>query len=182
MKITENLPRYLGQRVFLVVLGKQVAKIYLIFDGQIQELEGSKVETPKYSDRESFFQRSGRGQVLGTGSVYENQDEYIINTFSIQVASHLKKLIQQNSPDFMYFFMPAHLKGSVKSKMNQIDINLIKHEFYGNYVDFHPFTLLAMIKENEFQEMAEKKVEPISEKAKQILEKKELLDESEPSS
>ena len=95
MQITNQLYQFSDRKSLLLATGKQQARIYYCFDGTVEEIDFFKEPKPRYSDREGQFMRSGRGMVMGTGSVYEAQDDVATRYFLHHLAERVKEAVHE---------------------------------------------------------------------------------------
>lgn len=178
MKISEKLPSFQDGRALLIVLGRQVAKIYEGREREINQLEQITVETPTYSDNEGFFQRSGQGQTYGSGSVLEDLSDLVVQEFTRELANRLPDLLRPPVLS-LYVFAPEHMKFIIAKVFPAAARPHIKEEFFGNYVEQHPFDLLRMIQEREEARQAGRRAVPTSASASELLGRSDLLKEAQ---
>lgn len=171
MKIKNELQNIEYKNSLIVVTSNQESKMYLVKNDNIDLVDSFFVETPEYSDREGFFTSSGKRGVYGSGSVYEDKNEYIKDKFNHSLLENLLKEIEINKAEALYMFMPENNKNDVINILPDKIKEIIKMEIYGNYVGEHPFVFLTMIKERLEKEGKNKIVELIKKEAKKILDK-----------
>lgn len=170
MTIKNSLPKF-KKKTLIIVASKQTAQFYLAYKDKINEIDYLKIETPVYSDREGFFERSGKGMLYGSGSVYESKDIETRNKFARALANSIKEKIEKQEIASIYLFSPEYMKNEINSHISPEIKKKLICELYGNYSKISPFKLLKMIKgkQNKLKEF--KMIRPIKEEAKKILNK-----------
>jgi len=143
MKVSNDFTFLQKANALLVVAGAQVAKIYRLKDGQINEKDTIEIETPTFTDREGHFEHHANGLMHGSGSVYENQDDYMQNKFLKELTGHISAL--KNTFDKIYLFSPGYILKSIKNTLPDELANKIQKEINGNYTKHHPNELLKKI-------------------------------------
>ncbi len=109
------------------------------------ELLSVEVRTPKYSDREGFFARSGNGRTYGTGSVYEPKDQESKKQFIKEFSSEIKGLAAERDITSAYVFSPDYAVTELKSELPEEVLSKVRLTFMGNFVKFGPMELLSRI-------------------------------------
>jgi len=145
MKIKRELPQFEDKKTLLLVTGKQEAVIYIAYKGVIEKIVEVKVETPKYSDREGFFARTGRGKNLGSGSAYEDAGIEIKKQFFNEISTKLKILAKNQKIRVLYLFTPVYMSKQLPAALPKSIANAIVAVYHGNFRSEHPFILLAKI-------------------------------------
>ncbi len=167
MQISQKLPQF-DKKSLLVVAGTRAADIYFAFEGEIDKKKSIKMDAVKYSDKEGFFMRLGKGKMFGAGSVLEDKDEEENKKFIKELKENIEKIFKENNVDDIYLFasdytrkiLPDALASDIKEK--------ILFTFQGNYIKSHPFNLIKKIKSKK----ESKTPKFISEAAMKILRKK----------
>jgi hypothetical protein len=170
MKISEHLPHFKAP-CLMIVAGKQEAVFFLAQDNKVEQINAVKLKKPHYTDREGRFQKSGNGKVLGSGSVYESQDDETTKQFIKQVAEASVNMVAQYDIKKIFLFCPTYLSNQMEDGLPKELQNLIDYIFYGNYNHQHPFVLLSKVQEYLREETDDRKVEPIKNEALDILKK-----------
>lgn len=170
MKIERFLPQFSDQSAIIVAVGRQTAKMYAAASGSIELISEITEETPRYSDREGRFDKRKRKYFI-SGSVYEDKNEYVKNKFFSNLIRKIKSAVIEYRAEKVYIFRPAHLKGLLEEKMPP-DLMLVSVcAGEGNYVRYHPFFLLEMIKDHFDRERDRKIVRPLKPEAAKLLKK-----------
>ncbi len=144
MKVSENFSNLLKESAIFIVTGKQFAKIYQLRKGEIKEKETIEVNIPKYSDKEGFFEHRGAGgTVLGSGSVYQSND----NEQQVKFLKELKKAIKgiKRPFDSIYLFAPTQSINIVADSFTKLDQAKIRKKLRGNFTKHHPTELLEKV-------------------------------------
>lgn len=145
MTISEGLPRFDNERALLITTGKQVGKLYYATKGRVHEIDHLELETPKYSDREGFFARSGSGRAYGAGAPYEPKDTETKRKFLRQFGVRIKEAVAKRKTDAIYLFTPNYAIKELKEELSGELRDKIRFSFMGNYVKFGPEDLLSKI-------------------------------------
>ena len=166
MKIEEKLPQFVNNRSLFLVAGRQVAVLYEAEDGEIEKIGGLKIEKPIYSDKEGYFQRSGRGGVFGSGSDTEMKTDPVETEFLRDLKKMVKIIPEVDSYASVYIFAQADMMRSIEETLPPGLKEKVKKRVRANVVEKHPFELLKRLKEDP----AEKRV-ITNEEVKKILDK-----------
>ena len=167
MQISKELPQF-SKRSLIVVAGSHSAEILRVHKGEIELIDSLKMEMPKYSDKEGFFVRSGKGKIFGSGSAPKEGKRDFLAKFTKELAIRVEKAFQEDSSESVYLFSPEHMKEMILGKISLNVKERITLEIDGNFVDNHPFDLLKMIMEK----LDEKRPVVTSEEAVKLLKKK----------
>lgn len=167
MKISQELPQFVGIPAFFLVLGRQSAVLYAARDGTISEIEEFRLENPHYSDKEEFFAARGGGNVFRSGAVREFQKWVILRKFIKELNRKLLTADAMHHPRQIYLFAPAHFRPAIARAMSRTLRKRVVGSFDGNFHNSHPFELLKMIQGRN----AKHRVVPISKEVWHILEK-----------
>lgn len=168
MKIPQNLPQFEREKAIMLVCATNEAIFYLLWRGEIITQDKFKiVKEREKGKREGLFLKGGRGKIFEIGSVFKPKKRKFRKEFLDGVKSHLKKIVQEQIPEHIYLFAPDYLVKETESVFPKEIKEKIKIIKKGNYLEFHPLELLEMI----VKEKESKKVKPISEEAKKLLEK-----------
>ena len=146
MKISKDLPQFVGEKALLIVTGKQEADFYSAGDGSIEKIAGFMVEKPHYSDREGHFKTRGRGATLASGAVYENQKEKILQDFRREFRKTLKTVLGSFTPNQIYVYTPSYLSNEIVALFSKRMALAIKKVIKGNFYGRHPFEMLEKIR------------------------------------
>ena len=151
-----------------MVAGSRSAEILKAHKGEIELIDSLKMELPRYSDREGFFVRSGKGQTFGLGSVFKEVKRDFLAKFTKELATKVEKAFREDSSESVYLFSPEYMKEMILGKISSKIKKRITLEIDGNFVDDHPFDLLKMIMER----LGDKRPVMTSEDAIKLLKKK----------
>lgn len=138
MNISKNLPQFEGEKVLLVVTGRQEADFFRARDGIIEKTAGFKVEKQNYPDQGGHFK--------ARGAVHEVQKEKVLRDFRREFQKTLKMVLKGGMPDHIYVCAPSYLKNDVFTLFSRRDALLIKKVIIGNLYDKHPFEILEKIR------------------------------------
>jgi len=144
MKISRELPQFNDVETYIVVAGFQEAEFYRAFKGDIEKIYEFYIPAPKYSDREGFFEISGR-EFYGSGSVYEAKKQKIRDEFCQDFVREIKRL-KLSSEKAVFIFAPKYFLSFIGNEIRGLRKNL-KYAFPGNYFRKHPFFLIQKIKQ-----------------------------------
>lgn len=164
MKIRSNLPQFSGIQALLLVMGRQAGVFYSVRDGVIKEIDRMFVPTPKFSDKEGFFESRGHN-IVRSGSVLQQQKPLMFRETLKEMEASLKLWNARNTPDEVYVFAPAHLMYDILERVKKIVGKAYAGSYCGSRIYAHPFDMLAEIAE----EKAQRVVRPISEEALQLM-------------
>ncbi|MGB3988546.1 MAG: host attachment protein [Minisyncoccales bacterium] len=168
MQISKELPQF-SKRSIIVAAGSRSAKVFRAHSGEIELVDQLKIETlASYSDKESFFVRSGKGRTYGFGAVLEEKKKEFLAKFARELGDRIEKAFQEWSAESIYLFVPKHMKDLVPKRFSSEVKKSVVLLIEGNFVDKHPFDLLKIIMEK----VDKKKPLTISEKVKNLLTKK----------
>jgi hypothetical protein len=146
MRIPFDLPQFKDKRALIIITGKQAADFYIAGDGEMTKISWFVLKTPRYSDREGFFVRSGRGKTYSSGAVYETLDDKIKGEFLKKFAHEVKKILARRSITDIYLFAPSYMKNVIQGAFPKRDLIFIRVSFLGNFSKKHPLFLLKKIK------------------------------------
>jgi hypothetical protein len=148
MKIPEAFFQFDKEKTLIIVTGKQEAKFYLGEKGEFRLEESFKLATPKYSDKEGFCERGGRGQTYGFGSSREAPKEKIRQDFLKNLKSVLKNIEDREKIEAVYLLSPSYILNEVRSSLPADFRKKIKFSLAGHYFNLRPMELLKKIKES----------------------------------
>lgn len=166
MKISKNFPQFKNKTALFIVTGFHLAEMYKAKDGKIEKIGEFEVDYPKYSDRESFFERTGQGRVYGSGAVYEMEKDETRKRFLHELKKTEKSVISHLNITQIYIFSPVYIAHSVIETLPDTIRGKVKRVFIGNFTHEHPFNLLKKIKR---QKNIEEKILPVKKEARDIL-------------
>lgn len=167
MKIKSGLPQFAAGQALLIVLGKQTGIFYKAGKGTLTEVGEYEVPTPKFSDKEGFYESRGHGLVIRSGAMQEPQKEYVIKEAEKLLKKTLKQLVIREQPTEVYLYAPAPVMKGLKEEVKKIVKEAYKNSYLGNYTQLHPFELLTMLK----QRKERKVVKSVPDKARKLLKK-----------
>ncbi|HZJ40742.1 MAG TPA: hypothetical protein VFD16_00570 [Candidatus Saccharimonadales bacterium] len=172
MKISNELPFFKKKKAFIIVTGKQSAKLFVANNGDINLLEEFDIPTPssEYTDNEGHFKSRGEGGYVASGSVREPKKVYLFNKFSSELSQMIIKQDSVEKVQEMYLFTPDYMKNELKDSFPNSIQEKIVMEFSGNYGDAHVFELLEMIEKKEDEENIGE-ITPVSKKAQKLIQK-----------
>jgi len=171
MKISEKLPQFENRLALFIVAGTRTAEFYLAGDGAIDKINELRVEAPKYSDREGFFTRSGKGERLGSGSVYEAKKDKMRSDFHRELSEAVKKSAKKIKITHLYIFAPNHNLSSMRAVLPVSLRKTPSREFAGNYTKLKPFELIGLISEKRENRKLRAKRKIVPSAARKILRK-----------
>ncbi len=166
MKIERTLPQFQEEKALLIVAGEHVARFYAAASGRIEELEIFRIQNPQYTDREGFFKKTIGKQELGSGSVYEPKKRYMESKFFQKFREEIKRINRSYDFSTIYIFYPEFLSKEMERFLPKGHYQ-VRSRIMGNFIQEHPFKLLAKIKE----EMAKREVEPVRGDVNKLLRK-----------
>jgi hypothetical protein len=146
MKISENLPQFKKRKALLVVTGKQEAVFYFVSNGQALELKKFRFSKPQYSDKEGYFERSGRGRIFGSGSVLESNKKKLTKDFIKELNNNLDQVSNSQEIEEIYLFAPGYIIGMIRESFPTATRKKLKQSYRGNYCGTHVSKILEKIK------------------------------------
>ena len=147
MKIPSKFKVLQKEKSLLLVTGKLVAKYFSIDKGIIELLGEIRIEKPKYTDKEGFFERRGKSQSFGFGSVLESKDDKMEKEFTGKLNTEIKKLVEKYQTEKIYLLCPEYMKGIVYDALPASALKKLQIvEFFGNFINEHPLRLLERVK------------------------------------
>jgi len=154
------------EKSLIIVSGRRTADLYQCFNGEIDKIDSVTVETPKYSDKEGFFMRLGKGKFFKAGSALEDQNLEIDRRF----IKELKDKVVLVSDEFkeIYLFASDHAKKNLPDALPEKTRDKITLISQGNYLKEHPLKIVEMIDRKK----SNQKTKFISEAALKILGKR----------
>src|SRR5680860_800085 len=116
MKISNELLIFEQKKVFIIVTGKQSAKLFIVNNGNINLLEELDIPMPssEYTDNEGHFKSRGEGGYIASGSVREPKKVYLINKFSSELSQIIIKQDSEKKVQEIYLFTPEYMKNELK--------------------------------------------------------------------
>jgi len=168
MKIPQNLPQFENEKALFIVSGIKEALFLLVHKGEIISQDNFRiVKETVAEEKEGFFIRGGRGKIFEMGAVFEPKKKKIRKEFLEKLKKHFKEIFDKEKIDSVYIFAPGHVLKSIKAQIPTSVQNKIKMAKKGNYTEYHPLKLIEMI----VKEKEQKRIIPISEEAKKLLDK-----------
>ena len=149
MKISEKLSQFTDTHAFLVVAGMHAGAIYHAHDGEVEKRESFEVSVPKYSDREGFYARGGKGGTYVSGAVKEVDKEEIQKQFIKDMAARLVKEINQypkKSRIYLYLYAPQEILPHLRTALPNEVRRFVRDTFEGNHIHAQPPVLIGMLK------------------------------------
>lgn len=147
MQIPMQLPQFYNQNVLFVVMGSQRGILYFASDGTMEIIGTVEQPTPRYSDREGYFARSGHGYRYGGGSAYEENNVEQIRRFFRKAANEVYRVMRTHDIDHVYVYEPAYAKGAVTMTLKPLVDDRVELVRYGNYIHAAPTTLLGLLQQ-----------------------------------
>lgn len=167
MQISQKLPQF-QEKSLIVVSGTRLADIYFAFQGEINKIDTVEISSPKYSDKEGFFMRLGKGKFFGAGSVLEENKEEIDKKFIKELKNKIEDYFNRNGIEIIYLFASNNVKKELPEKLPNNIKEKTSFIAQGNYTKSHPFNLIKKIKNKK----ESKKTKFMSEAAMKILRKR----------
>jgi len=166
MKIPQKFSSLQKENAFIIVAGKEGAIFYEISNEEIsKKLE---IRLPKErEEREGFFARGGRGRIFEMGGVFEPKKRKKIKKLVGEIEKNLREFLEKDSKEKIYLFAPAYLSKKLISAVEKRTNRKIRLIEKGNFLSSHPLELLELIT----KQREAKKIVPISEEAKKLLDK-----------
>ncbi|MDD3481004.1 MAG: hypothetical protein PHW75_02150 [Patescibacteria group bacterium] len=173
MKIPNEYPKFISKKTLLVVMGRENGKFYMAEKGFLSLVTEFGERVPKYSDREGFFIRLGRGKYFGSGSVYGPKIKEVEKRFMTDFRKEFLNVTRKNNFDQIYLFAPRFMHKYVEDEIPVNYRDIIKYRFAGNFQKEHPLKLLEIIgKEIEREHPG---AVPVKEEARKILKKFKVI-------
>jgi hypothetical protein len=145
MEIPRGLYQFEDEKALLITTGKQTGRLFTARNGRLKEIDEAFIPTPKYSDDEGFFERSGRGGSYGAGAVREPKDTETKHKFIRVISKKVKDAVAKNKIDCIYLFSPNYEITELKAALPRDVQALIRFAIMGNFVKFAPDILLEKI-------------------------------------
>jgi len=172
-KVSNQINHINKRNSVLVVTGKQTAKIYELRRGRILQDPSITIANPKYSDREGFQMRRGRGSVWGTPSAYESKDNGAETDFLHSLEKQTTGLTRSKEFDAVYLFAPAECVRRIKKALPAGWLERLEFEYHGNFTKISPTGLLKKITDSMEQDKHNREVE-LKGDARKILRRKRV--------
>lgn len=148
MQVSNKFGKIKDQSALIIASGTKSAKLHVLQNGQINERDSILIETPKYSDNEGFFLEKGAdGTVTGSGSVYDNQKDYLSKSFLKTLRGHILNLVGKFDPQRIYLFAPGFFVGQEEDILPRNVFSKVAGVFKGNYAKEAPEKLLVKIEQ-----------------------------------
>ena len=166
MKIPQKFSSLQKENAFIIVAGKEEAVFYEISNEEIsKKLE---IRLPKErEERGGFFARGGRGRIFEMGGVFEPKKRKKIRKLIEEIEKNFKDILEKDAKEKIYLFAPAYLSKKLTSAIEKRVNKKVQLIEKGNFLSSHPLELLELIT----KQREAKKVVPISEEAKKLLDK-----------
>ncbi len=166
MQIPQKFSSLQKENAFIIVVGKEEAIFYEISNQEIsKKLE---IRLPKErEEREGFFVKGGRGRIFEMGGVFEPKKRKKMKKLIGQIEENLKEFLEKDLKEKIYLFVPAYFSKKLVSAIEKSVNRKIQLIEKGNFLSSHPLELLELI----VKQREAKKVVPISEEAKKLLDK-----------
>ncbi len=144
MKIPQKYPQFNDELALIVVSAKEQGVLYVVKNGNIDNLVKVEEHNEVPSDNEGFFFRSGYGKHFGSGNPEESNDDESLRNFVKSIVSEVNSAIEDLKPHVIYLFQPSHYKGYLKEhiKSSNTPIHLVK---FGNFVHQTPLEIIVHI-------------------------------------
>jgi hypothetical protein len=175
MLISEKLPQFEDRLTLIATISPMDAVHYIAKNGEINRIGEDHTEMPSYSDNEGFFERSGGGEVLGSGAPREtnNVKKHESALFLKQAAYKLEKDVKEHNPKEIILFVPSEVEHTYLEHLQDQTKEMIAYKLEGNFTETHPTEILERIHEQfeKKQQLAKDWFMP--KEARKILEKTE---------
>lgn len=168
MKISKNFPQFEDEPTILITAGWQDGKVYYAYQGEMVLNKEIKVQNPKYSDKEGYFETRSNtsGVSVKAGSVYEEDKHHIRDMFLKELSGHIDGIIGEHKIKNIYLFSAPEGMNTLKEGFSPEAQKLIKESYDGNYTHYPPEKILEV--------MNRKKTSPVKvmkEEARKILDR-----------
>lgn len=134
-----------NDNALIVVSAKEEGKLYELRDGALHFLQHVTEHPPAYSDNEGFFQRSGNGMTMGSGSVLEESDEHNFKQFLNTMSEAVREQTDAIKPRAVLILEPEHLKHKLAERTTQGQPASTASVLFGNFVHESPKELYARL-------------------------------------
>jgi len=171
-KIPTALPQFTQTHALIVVTGMHAGALYHAHDGEIEKLEAFAVPIPRYSDKEGFYARGGKGGTYVSGAVREIDKQEVVKPFLKELNKQIAALLSPYSISEVYLFSPPEIKSEIRAHIPKLLDGFIRGHILGNHIHDSPIELLQKI-QKEHGDAAEGLKESVaSEEVKKLLSKK----------
>jgi protein required for attachment to host cells len=100
------------------------------------------VEKPEYSDREGFYQASGGGKELNSGSVEKDSKQIKREDFIKAFVPACREVAGTTELERLYLFAPATTLPSLQEHLPTTLLTKLTKTIAGNYVKMSPIELV----------------------------------------
>lgn len=148
MQIPQSLSQFTNENVLIIVAGARAAKLYLARDGLLEEVHAFDEPTPRFSDTEGYFARSGHGQFYGSGSPDEIDPTEQENALIADVTAAIDRIAEEIDLAGYYLTAPEHTLPRLRAALPESVEGRARGEHAGNYLKEHPLAVLERVLES----------------------------------
>lgn len=142
MKIPEGFSQFEKEKVLIIAANFQEAKLFIGGDGDLTPAGSFANETPKFSDKEAFYQRGDGNRIYGSGASLEKPEKKIDQEFDLEFGKIIAALPEKKF-DRIFLLTPTFVRDNLLSLLpvewkNPVIID-------GNFLNFSPLEIVGLI-------------------------------------
>ncbi|MBD3300130.1 MAG: hypothetical protein GF347_02150 [Candidatus Moranbacteria bacterium] len=179
MQISKKLPQFNLKTALFIVTSKKEALFFVANQGKLKKIRELQIEKPTYSDKEGYFETSGKGnapkgQTFKSGATQKDKDRLMKKELIFKILKEMNRIKKNTHFDLVYLFSPDYMLGDLEPKLKKDESIKIHKRFEGNYIKSHPFELLKILNQNIEKKLKSKRGKPVTEEERKILDKSNL--------
>lgn len=114
MKISKSLPQFERSATLIITTGTERGKIYFAFKSEITKLTELKISAKKFSDREGFSAKRGKGNMFVSGSSNEIDKHAAVKEFSKELAGKIKAILAERPVKHIILLCPEYAENIIQ--------------------------------------------------------------------
>ncbi len=142
MQLPNQLKEKINQPALIIISSEQQAKFYMVVDDVVTLAREVGVEKPEYSDHEGFFQGSGGGKELNSGSVEKDVKHIVREDFLKVFTPGAKEMLDAEEFKQVYLLAPSTVLSSLEEHLPKARLSKPLIKVAGNYVKLSPLEVL----------------------------------------
>lgn len=148
MLIRNDLPQFHSEPTLLLVTGREVAQLYHVADGELEQRESFEVEPPdNRGNRPGHFEEGAHGDVYSAGTAFDPKElkRQARDRLLHQLPDHIKTVAGDTPYHHVFIFTPDYMHEDVEQALPYPLGEKLAHVFYGNFTKHDPQDLLEKI-------------------------------------
>jgi hypothetical protein len=142
MKIPEGFSHFEKEKVLIIAANFQEAKLFIGEDGELVSVGSFANKTPKFSDKEAFYQRGDGNRIYGSGASLEKPEKKIDQEFDFEFKKIIAALPEKKF-DRIFLLAPTFARDNLLSLLpagwkTPVIID-------GNFLNFRPLEIIGLI-------------------------------------